>query len=67
MYECFNCRGEVIWDADFTFSDYGLDDYDGIVHECHCTKCGARIVYYCPISGSWDDELEKGDGVDSGT
>ena len=45
MYECFHC-GEraVIWDADFDFSDYG-EEGEGIIHECHCTNCGAQITY----------------------
>ena len=45
MYECFHCGNRsVIWDADFDFSDFGYDG-EGIVHELHCTKCGARITY----------------------
>lgn len=57
MYECFHC-GEraVVWDADFDFSDYGLDG-EGVVHECHCQNCGAEITYYCKISkGTGDDK-----------
>jgi hypothetical protein len=54
MYECFHCGCKaVIWDADFP-----LDEYDGegdrIVHVCHCTNCGAEIVYR--ISFEDDDE-----------
>ena len=45
MYECFNCGAKaVIWDADFDFEDYGIYG-EGIVHECHCTNCGAEIIY----------------------
>lgn len=49
MYECFHC-GEraVIWGADFTYEDYGLEG-DGIIHECTCSNCGARVVYYIDI------------------
>jgi len=46
MYECFHCCSKsVIWDCDFSFEDYGLDE-PGIVHECHCMNCGAQITYY---------------------
>lgn len=46
MYECFNCFARaVIWDADFDYSDYGLEG-EGVIHECHCANCGARITYY---------------------
>lgn len=46
MYECFHCGAKaVIWDADFDYEDYGLEG-EGIVQECHCTNCGARITYW---------------------
>jgi hypothetical protein len=46
MFECFHCGARlVIWDADFTFEDYGIPG-DGIIHECHCENCGAEITYY---------------------
>jgi len=46
MYECFHCLSRsVIWDADFDFEDYG-EEGEGIIHECHCANCGARITYY---------------------
>ena len=48
MYECFHCGNKaVIWDGDFDFSDYG-EDGQGIIHECHCENCGARITYRVP-------------------
>lgn len=49
MFECFHCcRKAVVWDADFDFSDFGLEG-EGIVHMCHCTNCGAEIEYKIPI------------------
>ena len=55
MYECFHCGAKaVIWDSDFDFSDYGYEG-EGIVHNCHCTRCGAEIEYRVPIS----DEKEE--------
>lgn len=45
MYECFHCgEKSVIWDSDFSFEDYGYEG-EGIVHMCHCTNCGANILY----------------------
>lgn len=46
----------VIWDNDFSFEDYGYD-IDGIIHECHCTNCGARITYEIPLDVEEDGEL----------
>lgn len=54
-YECFHCgENSVIWDADFSFEDYGLEG-DGIIHVCHCTNCGARIEYYIDMSEDEND------------
>ena len=54
MYECFHC-GEraVIWDSDFSYEDMGLIG-EGFVHVCHCSNCGAEIIYY--IKGDEDDD-----------
>ncbi len=55
MYECFHCcEKAVIWDADFTFEDYGYEG-DGLIHVCHCTNCGAEIEYRIPLD---DDTCE---------
>ena len=52
MYECFHCGCRmVIWDADYSFYDYGIDG-DGIIHECHCEMCGARITYEIELGSS---------------
>lgn len=57
MYECFHCcTRAVIWDADFDYEDYGLEGV-GIIHECHCENCGARITYYIDI----EVDLELGE------
>lgn len=55
MYECFHCctRG-FIWNADFTFEDYGLEG-EGIVHHCTCANCGAEIEYYIRLDEEEDE------------
>ena len=58
MYECFHCGEKaVIWDADFDYADYGLEG-NGVIHTCHCDKCGARIEYYVDAD---QDEGEEGE------
>lgn len=48
MYECFHCKAKkVVRDADYDFADYG-EEGEGIIHECHCENCGARITYRIP-------------------
>lgn len=45
MYECFHCGEKAVaWDADFDPEDYGIEG-TGIIHNCHCTNCGAEIQY----------------------
>ena len=57
MYECFHCcMKSVIWDGDFSYEDYG-EEGSGIIHECHCTNCGARITYY--IEDKEEDGAEE--------
>ena len=54
MYECFHCGCKsVIWDGDFSFEDYG-EDGEGIIHECHCENCGARITYRISLEDNTD-------------
>ena len=58
MHECFHCGAiAVIWDADFSFEDYGMLG-DGIVHACHCTNCNAQIEYYIAINQKEDKDAE---------
>ena len=59
MYECFHCLSRaVVWDADYDFSDFGMDG-DGIVQVCHCTNCGAQIEYYI------ESNMDEQDGADN--
>ena len=56
MYECFYCRTRsVVWDADYSYNDYGLDG-NGIVQECHCSNCGAKITYWIDLD---EDEVRE--------
>lgn len=52
---CFHCGGQLIWDNDFSYEDYDLWDYDGIVHVLHCNDCGAEVEYYVPLGEREDD------------
>lgn len=55
QYNCFHCGSySVNWSGDFSFEDYGLDG-EGIIHECQCSNCGARIVYEVPVGGDEDE------------
>ena len=56
MYQCFHCLNySVVWDSDFDSEDYGYEE-PGIIHECHCSVCGARITYFIPIETDNEEE-----------
>ena len=58
MFECFHCLSRsVVWGADFSFEDYGLEG-EGIIHECHCSNCGADITYYIRTDNPDDEAAE---------
>ena len=57
MYECFHCcQRAVVWDADFDFSDFGLDG-EGVVHVCHCTNCGAKIQIFSGVNNTNTEDV----------
>lgn len=54
MYECFHCGEKTVtWVGDFSYEDYCMEG-NGIVQECHCNNCGARIVYYIDLGKEED-------------
>lgn len=56
MFECFHCLSRsVIWDADFSFEDFGYEG-EGIVQICHCENCGAEIEYRIEIKEEEQDD-----------
>ena len=36
--KCWFCREKLIWQSDFSFEDYGLDN-EGIVTVLYCPNC----------------------------
>ncbi len=56
MFSLFSQSSAVIWDADFSFEDYG-EEGEGIYQVCHCTNCGAEITYRIPFDN--EDEISS--------
>lgn len=50
--KCWFCGGNLVWQNDFSFEDYGVDG-DGIVAVLCCAECNAHIECY---SGEKEDE-----------
>jgi len=45
MMNCWFCQGDMIWGADFSYEDYGLEG-DGIVATLTCSECEAFAEFY---------------------
>ena len=63
MSTCFHCGHDVVWQADFSYEDYGMEG-DGIVQVCHCPGCGADILYMIPCDEPEDPEDDPEDPED---
>ena len=53
---CVNCRGNMSWQNDFEFSDYGAEG-EGIVSVYYCSECGTLSENYIPTGGDEDEVL----------
>lgn len=49
MYQCIICKGQLIWQNDFDFEDYGVDG-EGVVSVFQCSNmdCQTEIECYIP-------------------
>ena len=45
---CWHCGTPMIWGADFSFEDYGMDG-EGIVSNFSCPNCPATAEVYLSI------------------
>ena len=50
--QCWHCNTELIWRGDFDYSDYGIDDKNGIVTNLSCPCCNAYVEVYLPLGGT---------------
>ena len=48
---CANCKSNMVWQCDYDFSDYGIEDEQGIVSVYHCGECETLSENYIPIKG----------------
>lgn len=56
---CWFCGGKLIWNADFSFEDYGFEG-EGIVAVLVCSECGAIWEGY---SGEEEEEQKVLDNI----
>lgn len=54
MYKCFHCGGNLSWNSDFSFEDYGMEG-EGIIHCLSCSDCGADVEYYIRLDKEEDE------------
>lgn len=48
QHRCWHCGGAMIWQSDFSFEDYGMDE-DGIVSVLCCISCDTMAEYKTSI------------------
>lgn len=46
---CFRCGAPVLWQCDFSYEDYGIDDREGIVTTMACSECDASYEVWFPF------------------
>ena len=51
--KCWHCNSELIWNNDFSYKDYGLEN-DGIVSVLTCSNedCNAYVEVYLDLGES---------------
>ena len=47
-HKCWFCQGDMVWQGDFDFEDYGLEG-DGLVANLYCPDCEATAQYQVPM------------------
>lgn len=55
MVNCWFCGGQLNWNCDYDFEDYGLEG-EGIVATLTCSECGASWEGY--LGTNSDEEIE---------
>jgi hypothetical protein len=49
LMRCWHCGEKMIWGNDFSFEDYCIFDFDGIVSTFSCSNCLANAEVYLPF------------------
>jgi hypothetical protein len=47
--KCWFCSTELVWNNDFDYEDFGIDDGEGIVTVLICPKCNSQWEGYYDI------------------
>lgn len=46
MYKCSKCGSRLIWQNDFDYEDYLIEDSEGIVAVYYCCECDLLHEYF---------------------
>lgn len=55
MYKCNKCNHELIWQNDFMYEDYGIEDDEGIVSCYYCHECDFLYEFFIDL----DNKIEN--------
>lgn len=53
---CYFCGAPLRWEADFSFSDYGIDDQQGVVSDYSCDNCDTSYQIFKPFKSEESED-----------
>tara|TARA_R100001594_G_scaffold135882_2_gene177919 strand:+ start:1148 stop:1330 length:183 start_codon:yes stop_codon:yes gene_type:complete len=57
---CWFCTGEMRWECDFDYKDWGKSG-DGVIANLSCTECDAFCEFYLPLDNKEEDSDDRRD------
>tara|TARA_R100001443_G_scaffold25193_1_gene37883 strand:+ start:1832 stop:1999 length:168 start_codon:yes stop_codon:yes gene_type:complete len=46
MFPCHKCDKKLVWQSDYDYQDFGIEDRLGIVGMYECEPCGVWVEIY---------------------
>ena len=53
---CYFCGAPLRWEADFSFTDYGIDDQQGVVLDYSCDNCDTSYQIFKPFKSEESED-----------
>ena len=53
---CYFCGAPLRWEADFSFTDYGIDDQQGVVSDYSCDNCDTSYQIFKPFKSEESED-----------
>lgn len=53
---CYFCGHPLRWEANFSFTDYGIDDQQGVVSDYSCDNCDTSYQIFKPFKSEESED-----------